>query len=345
MKVRVAVELIILMIFIAVALVVVLWYSKAIPADVDGRSAQEYVQEGDLLYVAGRLKAKAASVKYWEAIALDPNLVDAHLKIASIYYNQGWNHESLRELSKVEDIDPDYPGLHLLRGKIYHEIGDNDKEFESFQQAVIWQPENPESHYYLGTLYQRENRTKDAIVEYEKAVESDAVANAAESMAVLKSHLQLGRIFRMGKGEEIKKDEERAEKELKIALKMDPASPQVISELRIMYGRQAKHYKRQRDYDKVAEIYAKILEVDLNDLRNVSIYLELGKRYEDEAFDEYEKALEAGSASAITDSMNELYDEAEEMYEAARKLDPTNSEAFGALRYLEILRDVGIQEQ
>lgn len=345
MKIRVAVELIILMVFIAVALVVVLWSSKAIPADVDGRSAQEYVQEGDRLYVAGKLKAKAASVKYWEALALDPNLVDARLKIASIYYNQGWNHESLRELSKVESIDPNYPGLHLLRGKIYHEIDDNAKEFESFQQAIISQPDNPESHYYLGTLYQRENRTEEAIVEYEKAVELDAVASAAESMAVLKSHLQLGRIFRMGKGEEIKKDEERAEKELKMALKMDPASAQVISELRIMYGRQVKYYKSQRDYDKVAEIYAKILEVDPNDLRNVTIYLELGDRYKDEAYDVYEKALEAGSAPGITDSMNKFYDEAAEMYEAARKLDPTNSEAFAALRELEILRDVGIQEQ
>lgn len=345
MKIRIAVELIILTLFIAVALVVVLWPSKAVPSGIGGGSAQEYVQEGDRLYAAGKLKAKAASVKYWEAIARDPNMVDARLKIASIYYNQGWNHESLSELSKVESMDPNYPGLHLLRGKIYHEIGDNDKEFESFQQAIILQPDNPESHYYLGTLYQRENRTKEAIVEYEKAVELDAVASAAESMAVLKSHLQLGRIFRMGKGEEIKKDEERAEKELKMALKMDPTAVQVISELRIMYGRQAKHYRSQRDYDKVAEIYAKILEVDPKDLRNVMIYLELGDRYKDEAYDEYEKALEAGSVSVITDSMNKFYDKAEEMYEAARKLDPTNSEAFGALRELEILRDVGIQEQ
>jgi len=345
MKIRIAVELMILVIFIVVALVVVLWSSKAVPADVDGGSAQEYVQEGDRLYAAGKQKTKAAAVKYWEAIERDPNMVDARLKIASIYYNQGWNHESLRELSKVESIDPNYPGLHLLWGKIYHEIGDMDKEFESFQQAIVSQPENPESHYYLGTLYQRKNRTKEAMVEYEKAVELGAGANADESIAVLKSHLQLGRIFKTGKGEEIGKDEERAEKELKMALKMDPASAQVISELRILYGRQVEHYKSQRDYDKVAEIYAKILEVDPEDLRNVRIYLELGTRYENEAFDEYEKALEAGSAPVITDNMSKLYDEAAGMYEAARKLDPTNSDAFGALRQLEIMRNVGIQEQ
>ena len=115
MKLRIAIEAAILVIFVATALVVVLWYSGTVPADADsGGNARECVQEGDRLYAAGRLRSNAAAVKYWEALRRNPNMADALFKIARIYHDNGWNHEPLHELNKVESLEPDYPGLHVF---------------------------------------------------------------------------------------------------------------------------------------------------------------------------------------------------------------------------------------
>lgn len=316
MRLRAAIELAILIIFLASTLVVIFWYSKAVPAD-EGGDAREYVRAGDRLYEAGAPKFSAAAVEYWEAARLNPNMADARFKIANLHYYNGWNQEALDGLDAVEKVDPNYPGLHLLRGKIYDRTEEIDEKFAALRQAVTAQPENPEAHYYLGIVYQQKGMTEAAIKEYKKAVELDSEPTAANNAAILKAHLHLGRIFKRGK------DAEKAEEELRKALELDPTSAEVISELRILYGQQAESYKRQRQYDKAAEKYGEILKIDPKDLRNIGIYMELGARYEQEG----------------------LYDKAAEMYEAARELDPMNFDIYAALKHLEIFRNMVSQEE
>lgn len=318
MRLRAAVEVAILAIFLMLTLTIMLWYSKIVPDDVGG-DAKEYAQEGDRLYETGWSKYNTAAVKYWAAIKRDPDMVDTRFKLADIYYSIGntWNHDPLRELDEIERINPDYPGLHLLRGKIYHRMQDNEKEFEALQRAVITQPKSSEVHYYLGLAYQRKSMIKTAISEYEKAVEQDPEPAAADNTAVLKAHLQLGRIFEMGNNrEKIDKDVERAEKEYVKALELDPTSAEVISELRILYRQQAEDYRSRREYDKAAEKYRKILKMDPKSIENIAIYLDLGTRYQNDG----------------------LYDKAAEMYEAANKLDPMNFDVFAYLKQIEMLR-------
>ncbi|MFC1714510.1 tetratricopeptide repeat protein [Candidatus Poribacteria bacterium] len=325
MRLRAAIETAILAIFLTLTLAVTLWYSRTVPADVSG-SAMEYAQAGDRLYEAGWSKLNAAAIKYWEAIRRDPDMAHARFRLANIYYSisNTWNYEPLLELEEVERIDPDYPGLYLLRGKIYHRMQDNDKEFEALQQAVMRQPESSEVHYYLGLAYHRKGMMKTAIGEYEKATASGLEPTTADNEAILKSYLQLGRIFEMGNDrEKIEKDAGKAEERFRKALNLDPTSAEVISELRTLYKQQAEHYKSQREYNKMAERYGEILKIDPKSLGNIEIYMELGMRYEQDGF----------------------YDKAAEMYEAAKELDPMNFEMFIALKQLEALRGMGGQEE
>jgi len=302
MRLRTAIEAVILVIFIAIASVVVL--RRNIPADAGSAMGAS----GDQLYAAGGSKYSAAAVRYWEAIEQNPNMADARFKIASIYYFNGWNYESLRELSEVERINPEYPGLHLLLGKLYRATEEADKEFAALQQAAAEQPENPEVHYLLGLVYERKSMAREAINEYEQATNREP--SHLNSATILRAYLQLGRIH---KG----KQQKKAEEEFKKALSIDPTSAQVISELRTLYRQQAEHYKSKREYDKAAEKYQEILKIDPNNPRNVGIYMELGDRY----------------------FYDELYDEAEEMYKAAARLDPVNFDVFSSLKQLEILKN------
>ena len=324
MKFRAATEIAILLIFLVSALAIILWISRIVPADdSDGMNAAMYAQQGDQLYEAGKAKLNAAAVKYWEAVKRDPNMGHARLRLASIYYDKGWNQEPLRELDEVERINPDYPGLHLLRGKIYDRMAEPDLKFQALQKAVEIQPDNSEAHYYLAITYQQRQMIQEAVREYEKAVESGSKPGDNELEAIMKSHLHLGRIFRTGSGEIIQKDDSRAEEEFRKALEIDPTSAEVISELRILYKQQAEYYRSQREYDKAIEKYEEILKIDAKSLDNVMIYTEIGNIYRD----------------------NEQYDKAIEAYEAARELDPMDLEVFRDLRYAEMLKNSSDAEE
>ena len=313
MRLRIIAEIAILMIFLTVALVAILGRNVATSADMeDSVSAEEYAQRGDRIYASGRSRFNEASIQYWEAVKRNPDMPDVYLKLAAIYYEYDWNYQTLHELSEVERIDPNYPGLALLLGKVHDKMADADKAFEAFQRAVTLEPGNAEAHFYLGAIYQQraveEEATrmeKEAISEYEKAVES-----GPGSAAALKAHLQLGRIYR-------NKNPEKAEKEFREALGLDPASAEAISELRNLYRHEAEDYENRDEYDKAAEKYEEIVKIDPNSPRNVEIYMKLGNIYRS----------------------NELYDRAVAVYEAATKLDPLNFDAFSALKELEMLRE------
>jgi tetratricopeptide (TPR) repeat protein len=154
-----------------------------------------------------------------------------------------------------------------------------------------------------------------AVSEYKKAV--GAGSAPTDSEAVLRSHLQLGRIY---KG---KKEQRKAGEEFGKALEINPESAEVISELRGLYRQQAEDYESRDQYDKAAGIYEEMLEIDPDNPRNVEIYMKLGSIYRS----------------------REFYDKAAAIYEAVTELDPLNYDAFSALKELELLRDRDDEEK
>jgi len=250
---------------------------------------------------------------------------EAHLKLASIYYENIWNHEALQELAKVKEIDPEYPGLHVLMGKIYDKMADSENAFDAFLLAVKYEPSNSEAHYHLGTIYQQkstqlqqqsdktkiEEMEQAAVSEYRKAIESEK-----QSSAALKSHLQLGRIHKN------KKERDQAKKEFMNALMIEPTAIEVLSELRTVYEKEAEEYRSNDDYENTAKKYEEILKLDPDNIRNVTTYMELGNIYY---------------------SM-EHYDKAEAAYTGAIKLDPFNYDAFISLKDLENLKNMETED-
>jgi len=304
MRLRVIVEAIIMVIFLTTMAVFLLLGRGAI-APISAQSVEEYMRRGDQNCKASRLKFNDAAIQYREAIKLDPNLPDAHFKLAEIYYEFVWNYEALHELEAVEKIDPNYPGLYSLMGKLHHRMGDTDKALTVLQRAIALQPGDSEAHYYLGTIYQQKNMEDAAIGEYVKATES-----RSDKEALLRSYLQLGRIY---KG---KKDDENAKEKLKKALSVDPKFIEAISELKDLYKQEAEGYKAKEKYDEAAQKYEEILKIDPDNPDNIEVYMELGSIYRNKR----------------------LYDKAIAVYTAVTKLDPLNLDAFGALKELRLLK-------
>lgn len=296
-------EVAILAIFLVVALLAILIRNPAETSE-EARSAEEYIQIGNRFYEMGKPKSNEASIEYWEAIDLNPDIAEAHFKLANIYYDHVWDYQALGELDEVKRIDPNYPGLHSLLGRIYNRMSEPDKALEAFQRALAMHPGDSDAHYYMGTIYQQRGMEKEAIGSYEKAVE------AHDGEVAMKAYLQLGRIYK-------NKDRDKAKDLFRKALSIDPASAEILSELRSVYRQEAEDYRSRDEYDMAAEKYEEMIKLNPDDPRNVETYMELGNIYRS----------------------NELYDKASAMYEAARKLDPFNFDAFSALKELELLKE------
>ena len=72
MKLRVIAEALIMAVFMIAVLVVILGRAMFTPADAEeSLSAESYVQSGNRLYAAGRLKFSDAAIQYWKAIKLN----------------------------------------------------------------------------------------------------------------------------------------------------------------------------------------------------------------------------------------------------------------------------------
>ncbi|MBD3184959.1 tetratricopeptide repeat protein [Candidatus Poribacteria bacterium] len=320
MKIRSITELVILAAFLISALVVATGFNTGDSIESElSKSVRGYVQEGNRLFNAGRVNYNKASIQYWKAIKLDPDNAEAHYKLASIYYAYVWNHEALEALSEVKRVEPSYKGLYLLLGKVHDKMANAEEAFAAFQKAVEQQPQNSEAHYYLGTMYQQQsmsylNKDEDekavdvlnmSINEYVKAIEANS-----DDTAVVKSHLQLGRIYRNNQPD-------IAAQKLRKALDINPQAMEVISELRNIYRIQAENYESQREFLKAAEKYREMININPGDERNADIYVKIGNIYRS----------------------NELYDRAAKVFEKAAELDPMNFEAFTALKELELLKD------
>jgi Tfp pilus assembly protein PilF len=85
MKLRIIIEVALVIIFI-ITIPIVIVLNRSISADDKGNeSAMQYLQKGDQLFNQGRVKYNDASVQYWEALKCDPKLADAHFRLAEIY--------------------------------------------------------------------------------------------------------------------------------------------------------------------------------------------------------------------------------------------------------------------
>jgi len=174
--------------------------------------AQSLMERGDSDFAKQDLVK--ALVAYWSAInsietakegrldtgnQLEKSLLNAHLRVAEIYFHSNWNEDAEAHLERVAKEQPDHIGVHLLRGKLLYGYGEKAAATEALLHVLEKDSTNPEAHYTLGLLYQGAQQYKEAIHYYKQAIENDAelVPLPFESAPFgLLARLQLSRTYR-----------------------------------------------------------------------------------------------------------------------------------------------------
>jgi Tfp pilus assembly protein PilF len=115
----------------------------------------------------------AAERETLRAIAMDPNLADAHNNLGLIYLAQGRTVEAAAQFRKaLENLSyptPEFAAFNL--GNAEYQLGDYAAAVEAYERSLAILPSNPEGQFRLGMSYARLGRLAEAEAAFAAALE------------------------------------------------------------------------------------------------------------------------------------------------------------------------------
>ena len=239
------------------------------------------------------------------------------------------------------EADPSSEFLTSALAELYVKTGRIADAVREAQDIIKRDPKNLEAHKLLGRIYLRslgdmpggsgsDNILKLAIDQYEQIVKLDPDS--------VDDHLLLGRLYRLGN------EMQKAEAELKTAIKLDPSSEEAVTTLAMLYTDQGD-----------TSHALKVLSSIPDSARSAKLYSALGAAYEQrkdykDAIDAYKHAivLDRDNLDAIRGLAENLLnngqlDAALEQYKVIADSNPEDAQTY--VRIAEIYRREGKYDQ
>ena len=196
----------------------------------------------------------------------------------TIYGRSDLATKAMEEYRLAIEADPSSEFLTSALAELYVKTGRIRDAVLEAQDILKRDPNNLEAHKLLGRIYLRslgdmggggtgsENMLKLAIEQYEQIIkiEPDNVDD----------HLLLGRLYRLNN------DLQKAEDELKTAVKLDPGSEEAVTTLSLLYSDEG-------DTNKALQVLSAVPDIG----RSAKLYAALGATYEQRK--EYKSAIDA----------------------------------------------------
>ena len=142
------------------------------------RAAALAPQDGHVLLQLGMLcrstHDNAAARQYLERAAeVQPNLSDAWAQLVDFYLVAGDDASAARALSAGLRNCPQSPGLHLQRARRLAAAGEIEAAEAEFRTTFQLRPDEADPLIELAQLYLKQNRTREAVAELHRALESE----------------------------------------------------------------------------------------------------------------------------------------------------------------------------
>ena len=259
----------------------------------------------------------------------------------TVYGRSELSNKAIEEYRLAIEADPASEFLTSGLAELYVKTGRIRDAVLEAQDIIKRDPNNLEAHKLLGRIYLRslgdmpggngsDNVLKLAIEQYEQIVKIEP--NNVDD------HLLLGRLYRLNN------DLQKAEAELKTAVKLDPSSEEAITTLAILYTDEG-------DTAHALQVLSSVPDAG----RSAKLYSALGATYEQRkdyksAIDAYKKAimLDRDNLDAIRGLAENLLndgqtDAALEQYKVIADANPEDAQTY--LRIAEIYRRQGKYDQ
>jgi tetratricopeptide (TPR) repeat protein len=267
----------------------------------------------------------------------------AHMyeEMVTAYGRSDLANKAIEEYRTAIEADPSSEFLTASLAELYVKTGRIRDAVLEAQDIIKRDPNNLEAHKLLGRIYLRslgdmpggngsDNVLKLAIEQYEQIVkiEPDSVDD----------HMLLGRLYRLNN------DMQKAEAELKTAVKLDPSSEEAVTTLAMLYTDEGD-----------TQHALKVLSAVPDSARSAKLYSALGAAYEQRK--EYKSAIDAYRHAIVLDRDNldairglaenllndGQADAALEQYKIIADANPEDAQTY--LRIAEIYRRQGKYDQ
>ena len=206
----------------------------------------------------------------------------------TVYGRSDLANKAIEEYRQAIDADPSSEFLTAGLAELYVKTGRIRDAVLEAQDIIKRDPKNLEAHKLLGRIYLRslgdmpggngsDNVLKLAIEQYEEIIklEPDNVDD----------HLLLGRLYRLGS------EMQKAEAELKTAVKLDPGSEEAVTTLAMLYTDEG-------DTSHALQVLSSVPDT----ARSAKLYAALGAAYEQRK--DYKSAIDAFRHAIVLDRDN-----------------------------------------
>lgn len=109
------------------------------PSPPSGDAEQVY-RDGLMAYEENRLDDAVAA--FLQTLQLDPNHIEAHNYLGSVYFLQGRTDEAIESLTRALELDPRHTESHLNLGLIYQETGQVQEAIRMFRRYLELAPDS-----------------------------------------------------------------------------------------------------------------------------------------------------------------------------------------------------------
>lgn len=146
---------------------------------------------GDVYLYLKRQTAQAIPA-FTESLRLNPNDLEAHLRLAKCFEDTNQLEPALREFQDAVRLDPKQPGLHYTIGQLAWRLNQLATAERAFVQVLTLNPADHQTRFLLSQVYEREGRLEDAWRECNFVVQASPANQAAQAM-LQRLRLQLKR--------------------------------------------------------------------------------------------------------------------------------------------------------
>ncbi len=305
--------------------VLVLFFLAAASAAQEAPASSTQAKPSDSKSAQSKAQAPARKVDH-SAAYYHYALAHMYEEQVTVYGRSELANKALEEYRLAIEADPSSEFLTSGLAELYVKTGRIRDAVLQAQDIIKRDPNNLEAHKLLGRIYLRslgdmpgngngsENVLKLAIEQYEEIVKIEP--NNVDD------HLLLGRLYRLNN------DLQKAEDELKTAVKLDPSSEEAVTTLALLYtdegdsahalqvlssvpdtGRSAKlysalgaTYEQRKDYKSAIDAYKHAIRLDRDNLDAIRGLAEnlLNDGQVDAALDQYKVIADANPEDAQT---------------------------------------------
>ncbi len=112
-----------------------------------------------------RRETTLAEAAFLKGIELDPNLVDAYVRLGGLYKSSGRYDEALAKLNDALRVNPRALAAQMLVGVIYESKGDPAKAQQAYEKALTLNPRFAPAANNLAWLYSQREGDKEKALE------------------------------------------------------------------------------------------------------------------------------------------------------------------------------------